>query len=340
MPTVSRRDCLRKTIEKNMNDAIRRRIVPGRFEGVLPDGITLGQLILDHIKKTEIENTLNQTCAEMKADNLNPEFHTELDRCLGLDNPTNPRRPRWYDDRLPLNKPLIDREDLRAGLYQMLEADPENPRVMTVRGVAPGKTYCRWLIQHVADELDLESPVHIDLLEVESVNRFAMRLVDKLGLSYADFQVRFSTEVREGKYFNDWLSGESRRFGRGKRWLMVFDHIAKNGVPQDVSNTVIDLAIRAIKRELINVWVILLDCPSTDALGEDDLPFEEEIKPIPKDMIIDFVDWLVELRRAAGDADASVPRNVQDMIEEPFPLGKPEMKKLRQRIVLWMRERP
>ena len=337
---MSRRDCLRRAIETYMNDPIRRRIVPGRFDGVLPYGTTLGGLILEFIKRAERENSLMQSCAEIKVDNPNVEFHAELDRCLGLDNPKNPGRPRWYDDRLPLKKPLIDREDLRASLYQLLEADPENPRVMTVRGAAPGKTYCRWLIQHVADELDLEPPVHVDLLEVESVDRLAKRLVDKLGLPYADFQARFSTEVREGKYFNDWLSGESRRFARDKRWLIVFDHIAKDGVPQDVSNTVIDLAIRAIKRELTNVWVILLDCPATEALEEDDLPFDEEVKPIPKDTITDFVDWLVALRRAAGDDDAAVPGEVQNLLQKPFPLGKREMTTLRQRIVRWLREPP
>jgi hypothetical protein len=337
---MSRRDCLRSVIEKYMNDPIRRRIVPGRFHGVLPDGTTLGGLILDFIAKAELDNSLHDLCRRLEDDNPNKAFHAALEHCLGLDNPTSPGRPRWYDHRLPLKKPLIDREDLRAGLYKMLEADPENPRVMTIRGAAPGKTWCRWLIQHVADELDLESPVYLDLLGGDSVDGLARQLVDKLGLPYADFQERFSTEVREGKYLNNWLSGESRHFGKGKRWLLVFDHIAKDGVPQDVSNTVIDLAIRAMNRELTNVWVILLDCPVTDALEENDLPFEEEVKPIPKDMITDFVDWLVEHRRAAGDNNPVVPLDVQDLLQKPFPLGKPEMTLLRKRIVRWMREGP
>jgi hypothetical protein len=324
-----------------MNDAIRRLIVPDRFAGVLHESTTLDGLILDFVKKAELDNSLVETCQTLKAENAQArEFHAELDRCLGLDNPTPSSRPRWYDHRLPLNKPLIDRDDLRAGLYKMLEADPENPRVMTVRGAAPGKTWCRWLIQHVAEELDLEPPVYIDLLGGESVDGLARQLVDKIGLPYTDFQARFSTEVREGKYFNNWFSGESRYFGSGKRWLLVFDHIAKDGVPQDVSNTVIDLAIRAMNRELTNVWVILLDCPVTDALEESDLPFEEEVKPIPKDLITDFVDWLVKHRRAAGDNNAAVPLDVQDLLEKPFPLGKQEMTLLRQRIVRWMREGP
>lgn len=338
---MSRRDCLCRAIKQYMNDGVRRLIVPGRFEAVLHEGTTLDGLILDFVKKAELDYVLGSTCKALK--DANPQaqaFHAALDRCLGLDKPAHPGRPRWYDHRLPLKKPLIDRDDLRDVLYKMLEADPENPRVMTVRGAAPGKTWCRWLIQHVAEELDLEPPVHMDLLEVGSVDGLARQLVDKLGLPYADFQARFSTEVREGKYFNNWLSGESRVFGRGRRWILVFDHIAKPGVPQDVSNTVIDLAIRAMNRELTNVWVILLDCPETDALEENDLPFEEEVKPIPKDMITDFVDWLVAQRRAAGDDGAAVPPEVRALIEQPFPLGKPELTLLRRRIVRWLREGP
>jgi hypothetical protein len=337
---VSRRDCLCKTIAKYLNDPIRRRIVPNRFEGVLPERTTLPGLIQDAVLEAELDNALGRLCSDLKGDNENPAFHTELDKCLGLDNAENSTRPRWYDDKLPLMKPLIDREDLRAGLYQMLEADPGNPRVMTVRGTAPGKTYCRWLIQHVADQLDLELPVYVDLSEIGSVDRLARKLVDLLKLSYADFQTRFSTEVREGKYFNDWLAGESRRFGAGKRWLIVFDHIAKDGVSQDVSNTVIDLAMRAMRRELTNIWVVLLDCPVTDVLEEDDLPFEEEVAPIPKDLITDFVTWLVDVRRAAGDRAAAVPKEVSELLQKQFPLGKAELTALRRGIVRWMRTGP
>lgn len=323
-----------------MNPEIRRQIVPGPLQDILPVGTTLPDLVAKFVHKADLESRIPELCEELKRDNpTSNRLHELLDQCLGRDNPLSTGRPRWYDDRLPMKKPLIDRDDLRDGLYQMLEADPSNPRVMMVRGTAPGKTYCRCLIQHVAAELGLERPVLIDLLEVDSVNRLAERLVDKLGLSYADLKVRFSTEVREGKYFNDWLSGRSRDFGADKRWLLVFDHLAKEGVPQDVSQTALDLAERAMNRDLTNVWIVLLDCPVTDAL-EEDPPYEEEVRPITKQSIEKFIAWLLELRLAAGDANPQVPQEAQDLLQQTFPLQKAKLQALRNSLYRWMRQGP
>ncbi|NCC41016.1 MAG: hypothetical protein EOM21_16535 [Gammaproteobacteria bacterium] len=119
-----RRECLDRVIQKCMNDPIRHLIVPGRFRGVLPDGTTLGDLILDVIENAELDHSLREIYQRLESDNPNAEFHVAMESCLGLGKPTSPGRPRWYDHRLPLNKPLIDRKDLRAGLYRVLEADP------------------------------------------------------------------------------------------------------------------------------------------------------------------------------------------------------------------------
>lgn len=67
---MSRRDCLLRVIEKHMNDAIRRRIVPGPFDGVLPDGTRLPERILDSIciEKAELDSSPGEICRRLKAD--------------------------------------------------------------------------------------------------------------------------------------------------------------------------------------------------------------------------------------------------------------------------------
>lgn len=337
---MSRRDCLCDAILKYFNQELRRLVVPGPLDGVLPPGTTLRDLALALLNEAEMHDTLGELCVALKTANANPDFHADLDRCSGRDGIAAGGRPRWYDSPLPMKQPLIDRESLRAGLYEMLERDPRTNRLMIVRGDHPGKTYCRYLIQHVAEQLGLEPPVFIDLQETASVQQFAERLVDQIGLSHAALAERFSSQIREGRYFNDWLVGQSRTFGARTRWLIVLDHLAKPGIPQDLADTAIDLAQRAMEGNLKNVWLILLDCPPTESL--DDLgPFYEEIvEPIPREAIAGFLDWAVELRRQAGDPAPLVPASIDATLAAPFPLQRAQLQGLRRDIVAWMRRRP
>ncbi|MEM6483388.1 MAG: hypothetical protein AAF662_00145 [Pseudomonadota bacterium] len=342
---MSRKDCLRQVIAKYLNADIRRMVVPGALEDVLPDGTTLEGLIEKRIHEADQSFSLPNLCEEMKQKNPNPAFHNELDACMGVGMSAGTltgvgSRPRWYDEQLPMRRPLFDRDELRAGLYDMLERDPVNTRLMTVRGEAPGKSYCACLIKHVIGELGLEQPVEIDLLSIDSVDRLATRLIDLLGLSHAQLRDRFSTEVREGKYFNDWLVGQSRSFAADKRWVIVFDHLAKTAVPQDVANTVIDLALRAEDRSLTNVWIILLDSPESDALIDANPPVEEVVSPIQQATIQAFLARLVDLRRAAGDPNPEVPDPISATLQEPFPLATNRLQSLRRDIVRWMRTGP
>ena len=315
-------------------------VVPGPLSEVIPPGTSLQDLAMELVQKTEREGQLDTLRGELKAANPNPVFHAELDRCVGLDGVPAGGRPRWYDDRLPMNLPLINREVLRLSLYEMLEREQERVRLMVVRGEYPGKSYCQWLITHVANEEGFEVPIVIDLLDISSVQDVAERLADQLGLSHKVLSERFSTEIREGKYFNDWLVGQSRIFGADKRWLLVFDHLTKPGVRQEVADAVLDLARRAIEGRLTNVWVILLDCQLPEAMDQPGRYCEEFVEALKKQEIERFVDWVKELRRQAGDHAPQVPLSITEALASEFPLAKAELKQLQRELVLWLKRRP
>ena len=321
-----------------MNPNIRQKVVPHRLQGVLPEGTTLEGLVAMFVNEADENNCLSELCVDLKDDNPSTDFHKLLDHCLGFDNPFRTGRPRWYDDRLPGMQPFIGRDGLRSGLFDTLEAHPGNPRVMTVHGEAPGKTYCRCLVQHVARKLGFGPPILVNLFDAESVNRLAELIVDKLGIEHTDLKARFSTEVREGKHFNEWLIGRVAQFDRRRRLVFVFDHIAKPGIPQDVANTVLDLAQRIMRRELENIWIFLLDCPVTDALEEEDLPFEEEVLPLPKDSITDFLSWLQLYLKKNGQAPPAFSQEITDLLGKPFPLNKRQLWGLKKAIIQWIRE--
>jgi hypothetical protein len=325
-----------------MNDGIRRLIVPGRLDGVIPDNTTLEALIENSVKKAERERRLSQLCSELKAANPNEAFHVELDRCNGLDGVIAGGRPHWFDERLPVKLPLIDRENLRAGIYEMLENDPNNNRLMIVRGDSPGKSYGQWLIKHVAKAMGLNLTVFVDLLDtnVASVQKLAVRLTDAFGLPHKELQERFTTEIREGKIFNQWFAGKTRLFPPGQRWLLVFDHASKPGVPDDVAQTAIHLARLAMNVELNNVWVILIDSPDGEFEEFVDPFVDTTIEPLTPDLVQEFLDWAMELRRQAGDRNPEVPRKILDILTQQFPLPKVELGNLQREIVGWLRQRP
>lgn len=334
---MNRRDCLCETIRMYLNQGMRRLFVPRALADVLPEGTNLPGLILDKVKRAELSGELVELCNQIKNENPNVDLHAAIDRCLGLD--AGLQRPRWYDERMPRREPLLDRENLRAALYDVIEKDPNDNRLMLVRGDQPGKTYSQHLIRHVTEQLGLEPPVFVDLLEMDSPQRFADRLVDRIGIPYGTLAARFSTPIREGSYFNDWLVGQSRTFGANARWLIVLDHLAKPGIPQDVSDMAMDLAQRAMAGDLKNVWVIVLDFPAGDAI---DLSAYSEvtIEPLPKETIQQFLDWAVELRRMAGDPDPQVPQSINDTLALAFPLQKAELDGLRRGIKDWLKRRP
>lgn len=337
---MSRRDCLSDAIVKYMNTNLRQIVVPGPLNGVIPPGTTLQDLALKLILEAEREGRLPSFCKDLKAANPNPTFHADLDRCNGLEGVAAGGRPRWYDDPLPMKLPLIDREDLRAALYEMLEQDPKNTHLMIVRGEFAGKSYCRWLIQNVARELGLQVPVFIDLLEIPSVQRLAERLMDEFALPYSGFRERFTTEIREGLQFNEWFAGQSRNFGAHKQWMLIFDHIAKPGVPSDVSSTVLNLAKLAMEVRLTNIWVVLLDCPDTEKLDDPGIYCEATVGPLTKIFVEGFVDWILEGRRQAGDPAPQVPQSICATLNSSFPLQKAQLHNLRREIVGWLKQRP
>lgn len=334
-----KQDCVCEAIVRYANHAI-RSMLDDAFGGVIPHGTALRDLAKELVRNAECEAKLDTLRNDLKSANPNPDFHAELDRCVGLDGVPTGGRPRWYDNPLPMDMPLINREDLRLSLYDLLEREQKKVRLMIVRGEFPGKSYCRWLITHVASEIGMENPIVIDLLDISSVQNLAERLVDQLGLPRRTLDERFSTEIREGKYFNDWLVGQSREFGADKRWLLVFDHLAKPGVNQDVANAVLDLAKRALESGLTNVWVILLDCQLTDAIDQPGRYCEESVEALKRQEIEGFVDWVKELRRQAGDQDPQVPQAITTALASEFPLSKADLDRLRREIVRWVQRRP
>lgn len=334
---MSRRDCLCEAIIKYLNPGMRRLFVPGPLGEVLPQGASLRSLILDKLRSAELNDELEGLSGQIKAENPNSELHAAIDRCLGRTGEW--QRPYWYEERLPRREPLIDRENLRASLYEMLENAPKDNRLMIVRGDQPGKSYSQHLIRHVTEQLGMEPPVFIDLLEIDSPQQFADRLVDRIGIAYSTLSARFSTPLREGRLFNDWLVGQSRVFGANTRWLIVVDHLAKTGIQQDVTGMVIDLALRAMDGDLKNVWVIVLDFPGSESF---DLGAYSEVtvEALPKEVIQQFLDWAVELRSEAGDPTPRIPKSIVDALALPFPLQKAQLHSLRRDIKDWLRRKP
>lgn len=332
--------CLCEAIVEHLNPEIRLMVVPGAIGGIIPHGTTIFDLAMELVQTNEREGSLDTLRNDLKNANPNPVFHTKVDECFGLDGVPAGGRPRWYDDRLPMNLPLINREDLRLNLYKLLEHGQANVRLMIVRGEYPGKSYCHWLITHVASKLGLEKPILINLLDISSVQELAEYLVDQLRLPHSEMVARFSSEIREGKYFNNWLVGQSRNFGAGKRWVLVFDHLAKPGVNQDVANAVLDLARRALEDRFTNVWVILLDCPITEAIDQPGRYYEESVEPLQRQEIGLFVDWVKELRRQAGDHATQVPNSITAALAGQFPLPKAELQRLQREIIEWLKRRP
>lgn len=297
-----------------------------------------GHWLLELFNQANAQGWLNSLLRLINAWSPDPNIRIAIDTALG---PEANIRPEWYDEPMPMGKPFIDRSDLRDQLFEVLQSHDGPVQLLMVRGKAWGKSHCQWFLKHVANVVGFQAPLYIDLMEIESLQDLAERIVDEFGLPFAEFRERFTTPSRIARNFSNWLVGKSRPFGEdNRRWLIIFDHLAKDGIVQEVRDLAINLAKRACGGDLTNIWIALLDCPAVEALEDPGRYRNETVTPIAKQEIERFLDWAQEVRENAGASSPHVPDSVRQMLATSrFPLGKSELRTLERDITTWWRSR-
>jgi hypothetical protein len=270
----------------------------------------------------------------IKAWSVDPQIRNAIDAALG---PLANIRSRWYDEYMPMDMPFINRVDLREKLYDVLERKPQDKRLMIVRGESWGKSHSRWLLKHVASEIGFQEPVYVDLLQVPSLEELTELLVTELGLPFNAFKERFTTPVRNVKQFCSWFKGQTLAFSQlDQRWIIIFDHLCKSGVSQEILDLALNLGQQAYSRDLTNVWVVLLDCPPVETLRHPSRRQEELVTPISKQQVEALVMWVMQVRKMLGDPAPDPPEAIANILQTGvFPLKKEELESLEQNIASW-----
>jgi len=149
----------------------------------------------------------------------------------------------------------------------------------------------------------------------------------------------FTTSARDSKEFVGWLAGKLNNAPLlNSRYLLIFDHIAKPGVPVEAREVVIELARKAVNQELTNIWVILID---TEGLGEIEHPgasSEELVPQVTRHEVNNFLEFAWRFRGGIGHTPRNVPVALTEMLDGSIvALSKENLKKAEREIAQWMR---
>jgi hypothetical protein len=286
--------------------------------------------------KAQSEAWLEQFLLRLRPRVVSPRLRDAIDRALGIGAAA--ARPPWYDSHLPMGKPFINHDSLRDTLFRFFER--EDFQLLKIRGSNPGKTYCRWLLRHLAGTNGMQV-IYVDAPSLHTVHDFAVFLVDSLGLAYREMSTRFGSEVNDGVLFNTWLQGRLRKIGAGgARRMLIFDHLAKPGVHQAVQETVVGLAKHALNRDLTNTWVVVLDCGPIEVLDDPGSAFEEVVPPLSRADVDDLMQWLTQVWNAAGEEVPQPPQELLDMLDRLGPsIGKEDLASLERKLAGWCHSR-
>jgi hypothetical protein len=188
----------------------------------------------------------------------------------------------------------------------------------------------------VANEIGFLEPIYIDLLTVSSLNELYDKLLDSLSLEFPYQKNRFTTLVRDAKLFGQWFQGQTIQFGKNnQRWIIIFDHLCKPGIAQEILDLPLDLGRRAFNRDLNNVWIVLLDCLPDAPERHPGRCQEEIVTPISKEQVERLLIWIEKTRRLAGDPSPKRPAPITEILGGSFPLEKEQLLSLEKNIATW-----
>lgn len=245
-------------------------------------------------------------------------------------------RPAWYDVPIASGRITIDRSNFRSALYDFLEKESDNLRLLSIRGGNPGKSHCRWLAQHVAKQIGI-TPIHIDLLQEGSQIRSC--LANRLSLNTTDFQERYTTVTKNINEFLSWVTGQlAKPPSSSAKFLLIFDNLEKTGVPGEARDLVIALTRRAVNQDLQNVWIILIGAESLEEdLQHPGATIEEVVPPVTNDEVNQFVQFAWKYKGGAGPGPQHIPPALADMITgSPIPLSKDKLRIADRELSQWM----
>jgi hypothetical protein len=179
-----------------------------------------------------------------------PEVRASIDRYYGV-----PDAPDPYEELVVLDEPFVNRQITRNKLRDLFQKP--NRRAMVVRGPrASGKTYSRWLIEHVARSETIE-PVYVELKDA-SLEEIVAQIINDLNLPPNEFRDRLAQFSTMAKGFNSALRGAARQMPAGQRWCLIFDSHDHDAVPNTTRDFVDVLLWEVARLQMPPIWMVVL----------------------------------------------------------------------------------
>jgi hypothetical protein len=198
-----------------------------------------------------------------------------------------------YDALMVLDEPFVNRQKSRDKLRDLFQ-NP-NRRAMVVRGVrATGKSYSRWLIEHVARSEGIE-PVFVELKD-NVLDDIVAQIINDMSLPPQEFRDRLAQFSTITKGFISALRGSARRMPAGELWCLIFDSHDYDTVPKVMRDFVDELLVDVANLQMPPIWMVVLGHrPPPPAAGPTAPParlITDDILPMTQPDIDKFLEQL------------------------------------------------
>jgi hypothetical protein len=192
---------------------------------------------------------LNTLLADLTVWNRKPALRVAIDAYYGAPPPADP-----YDTLMALDEPFVDRQILRTKLRDLFQTG--NRRALVVRGPrASGKSYSRWLVEHVARSEGIE-PVFVQLKD-NLLEDIVWQVINDLSLPPNDFRDRMAQASTITKGFIPAFRGAARKM-LAERWCLIFDSHDYDTVPKATRNFVDELLSEVANLQMASIWTVVL----------------------------------------------------------------------------------
>ena len=219
-----------------------------------------------------------------------------------------------YDALMVLDEPFVNRQISRDKLRELFQTP--NRRAMVVRGIrASGKSYSRWLIEHLARTEGIE-PVFVELRD-NAIEDVVGQIINDLSLPPTEFRDRLAQASTMTKGFISALRGSARKMKEGEHWCLIFDSHDYDTVPQAMRTFVDDLLAEVANLQMLPIWMVVLGHrPLPPVPG---VPAQLRKPPIIDDILqLSAPDVEKYLQQFSAQRGVALAVNPSDLSEEIF----------------------